>query len=73
MYFRPMPDAWRYWIDGADLCLGPAEMMPESATSWDYAEATCNEAAVLAFLAAAEAAGVPAEAIADIKREQQLP
>jgi hypothetical protein len=72
MYFRPMPATWRYWVDQGELCLGPASMMPAGATSWDYVEATRNQAAVLAFLDAAEAAGVPAQAIADIKREQQL-
>lgn len=73
MYFRPMPANWRYWVDQGNLCLGPASVMPKSAISWDYAEATRDEAAVLAFLDAAAAAGVPANAIADVKREQQLP
>ena len=72
MYFRPMPDTFRYWVADGDLCLGPADQVPAGATSWSYGDATRDKGAVLAFFAAAEAAGVPAETIADIKREQQI-
>jgi hypothetical protein len=73
MYARPLPPDWHYWIDGADLRLSPASLIPAGTPSWPYADVMASEAALVAFLAQVEGAGVDPETIASIRREQKLP